>query len=146
MMPLVYDRTDSDVQQARVILASGRNAAERLKGCYDHVDRNRVGLAVNELAAWMRINGYRTNARGLTDWRQDSMVTRQRGEMLLESVAAVRRDFVTFLDTPRLPDSLFVMNHHNANALERVLADLQEMVSWIERNRDMYFSDITFYQ
>jgi len=145
MISLIYDRTEGDVREARVFRASGRNIAERLKGCYDHIDRNRVGQAVNELATWMRNNGYRTNAHGFIGWQKDSLVTRELGEEMLDSVAAVRRDLVVFPDTPQLPPTLFKMNHNDANALERILASMQTMTEWIEWSRNLYFSDITFH-
>ena len=146
MTALVFDRTQADVQEARALRASGLDLAARLKGCYDHIDRNRVGQAVNAVAAWLNANGYHSAAAGVTGWTQASLPDAKQNAAMLAAVTAVRDDFTVFAGTPALPVTLHGMDYADANALERVLHDLFVMAEWAERCRVVYFSDDTFYE
>ena len=143
---LIYDRTDADIQEARVLRRTGRNIKQRLKGCYDYIDRNRVGNAVNQIAAWMNDNGYRTSAQGVVNWTKRCLATRARSFKMLQAVDVLRRDFVTFCSSPSLPLTLDRMDFNDANDIERLLFDLQIMISWVEKNRVRHFGDLEYFE
>ncbi len=144
MEALVYDRTAADVAEAQACQASGVNAAQRLKGCYDHIDRNRVGGAINELSVALNAAGYSNSAWGKADWEQGTLVTQQLNALTLSSVAELRRVFAVLPDTPPAPVQL--RTYENANDIERILAALWTCYQWLMAANARYYSDLTYFQ
>lgn len=141
MIELIFDRTADDVRAAAALRATGRDSEVRLKGCYDHIDRNRVGAAVDEIANRLQPLGYKPSVQGIVDWTRNTLVTQLRNDAMLATVRAARDEFVVFTDTPPLPLTLDFMDYKDANTLERVLFDVLTLIGWAENQRAVYFGE-----
>lgn len=132
---LVTDRIEADAARveelAARIVAGTATSAERtafdtaLKGAYGSNDMNRVGRAVTALADALNGLGYGVSVSPKTDWAEDDIPTPEEFAAYLADAAAVRDALGATLTLPGSIDALTV---ECANAIERTLATVHELL------------------
>lgn len=63
------------------------------------------------------------------DWQTTDIIRLSQWRQYLANVQALRDAFYTLLDTPELPESDAKLTYEGANAIERVLADIDTLIS-----------------
>ena len=114
---VITDRTLADV------------TSKTVKGRYTNEDLNRVGVAVNELAALFNANGYPNTISGKTDWMPDDTPSVSQMEEYLNCVSSLRVILGTKSSTPAAPQSMQSLDHIKANDIEQILLDICGLVS-----------------
>lgn len=139
MLTLVTDRTAGDVARLREVLAkpvhtwtaedrSSFTAAN--KGAYNYIDMNRVENAVQTLANLLNANGYPVEILSVkTNWAESTIPTLTDLTRYLENVRRIRAAFYTLATTPQVPASMKGLTHDKANAIERVLSDVDVLLN-----------------
>ena len=138
-MQLITDRVQADVD--RVAQLTGRvsagtaTAAELaewqsdLKGAYNASDLNRVGAAVAYVAG--RLNGYgcAVTVNPKQDWTGSDIPTAGQMAAYLQDVAALRGAIAVMVSTPPTPDSASGLTWQEANDIEQILLDVDELLT-----------------
>lgn len=134
--PLVYDRTEADVEQLQALLRRGWDnltADEQAdwltaghKGAYNYTDLNRVGTAANYVAARLSEWGYPCRMQMRTDWREDELFYAEDLADYLAAAEKLRGMLAVFDYTPPTPDKL--NNVAEANAIEKIIADVWQLL------------------
>lgn len=146
---LITNRTQADVD--RVAQLTGRvsagtaTAAEiaewqsDLKGAYNASDLNRVGAAVAYVAGRLNGYGYAVTVNPKQDWQaadittQESMTadtpTQESMTAYLADVAALRGAIAVMASTPPTPDSANNLTWQEANNIEQILLDVDELLT-----------------
>lgn len=114
---VVTDRTLADVRD--------RTA----KGRYTHEDLNRVGTAVNEIAALFNANGYTNTVTGKTDWTADDTPDISDMAAYLQDITDLRAIVGSMPTTPATPASMVFLGYAKANDIEQILLDIYCIVS-----------------
>jgi len=112
----IADRTESDV------------IARSEKGTYNAIDLNRVGECVQILADVLNMYGYFVTVDVKTDWEMSDIPTETQMQTYLNNIDALINASYTLEQTPALPGSMFYFNWHKANAIEKILVDLKEVI------------------
>ena len=118
---LIYDRTDSDLQQAVYLCKQGQNmtAAERtaflagLRGAYGPGDWNRVEEAVDKLSDVLSLN-----LTTKTNWTAGDVWTQADSTRYYSNLQTVTGEFD---EDYRLPDSMSHLDISGANGIEAAL-------------------------
>lgn len=139
LLNLITDRTQADVDRVRYlsrrINAGTATAAEleeyggAMKGSYNAEDLNRVGAAVEYVANRLREYGYAVNVQPKTDWRAGEIPTAAELETYRGNVAALRSVLPVGKNTPETPTSLERLTYQKANDLERILLDIDRLIT-----------------
>lgn len=134
---LITDRTESDVNYAAQLAQKGwaaMTASEKaawmagLKGAYNAADLNRVGAAVNYVAAELSGIGITVSVNPKTDWTISDIPTIAQMQTYLDDIGAIR-DALAYPDgTPSVPDSMALLNHTKANHIEKILVEADQLV------------------
>ena len=114
---LVTDRTRSDVD------------AGNAKGTYKASDLNRVGAAMNYVAARLREQGYDPHINPKTDWKDGEWVTPADQAVYLGDLAELRKQFTLYEATPEVPPDLEKLNYIEANSIEQILVDIDALLT-----------------
>ena len=122
---LVTDRTQSDVK--------ARNA----KGTYKASDLNRVGAAMNYVAARLREQGYDPHISPKTDWMDGEWVTPADEAVYLGDLAELRKQFTMLASTPDVPPRILAtainsndgLTYTWANDIEQILMDIDALLT-----------------
>lgn len=142
--PLITDRTADDESYAEYVSRKSWDSMtdqERIeylcgfKGSYNASDLNRVGYAINYLAAWIRSAGHNIDAAGKTDWVYISDVGTPEEAEYLDQVGKMRNTLSIPFDTPEVPEDLDDFGFVEANDIEQILADL---AATLERMDSVY--------
>lgn len=141
-MNLVTDRTANDVLRWNELRAKGYAAmsdAERaewnlgMKGAYNATDLNRVGIAVQTLAARFVEYGYRVEVSPKTDWKIGDIPGNAQMQRYLDDISALKAVLELAADTPQLPNSMELLTWSRANDIEKILeiveATLNRMIT-----------------
>lgn len=121
---LIYDRTQSDVDYALSCRRGCIYSEQDLKGAYNISDRNRVGAAVNFLAACLWETGTRELLINIReDWNLYDIIKRADNGKVLSSLALLKI-FLPYDRTGEIPENLDGMTYIKANNLEKALLDL----------------------
>ena len=141
-MNLIYDRTAADVERALALAkkaeAGTLTDAEKtewlagMKGCYNAADMNRVEAAVKTLSAALTSAGYPVSVTPVLkgskaedrEWRESDTVRLSQWRQYLANVQALRDAYYTLAETGQLPDAEDRLDYIGANAIEKVLADI----------------------
>ena len=134
---LVTDRTQADVERVRELAAKGfaaMTAAERaewlagMKGAYNASDLNRVGTALNYLAARLSsICGKSIAWTAKTDWAVTDIITASQAAEYRRQIQDIR-DAITYpAGTPDAPQ-LGRLTYIGANDIERILTICEELI------------------
>lgn len=135
---LVTDRVAADVDRFAALAAkrwqdmTEDERAEFIKGrgIYTAVDMNRVGEAINYLVARLNANGGRIRLiEGKTDYSVGANITPAMAVEYLKTIEAAREMFYTYTSTPKVPDSLENFSYVSANDIERILKDVDELIT-----------------
>ena len=137
---LVTDRTQSDVQRVRSVAAKIINGtasaaeiaewnAANLTGAYNYTDLNRVTAAIEALKT--ALNGYGYAVPGLRPfrvWYEADIPTPELMAAHLANVSAIRSVLDMLPTTPAVPADMERMTTDKANAIERILADINTLI------------------
>lgn len=136
----ITDRTQYDVlrwQQLRDKGLANMTEAERaewqsgtMKGAYNVVDLNRVGLALNILRDRLAAVGYLHPAAFAlrTDWQTADTYTAADLSYYLAAVRAVRNAVTLFKTTPAAPADTGALDYKEANNIEKILLDVNRII------------------
>lgn len=130
-MNLIYDRTAEDVQAAR---KQRGKVTTPLKGCYNAADMNRVAAAVAEIAAELNSAGYKVEITPRT-FAESDIIRRAQWAQYLENVQTLRDAIAVRASTPELPAADAKLDYVGANNIEKILADLDELLGWMTYSR-----------
>ena len=138
-MQLITDRVQADVdrvaQLAGRVSAGTATAAEQtewasdLKGAYNASDLNRVGAAVAYVAGRLTGYGYAVSVSPRQDWQVADIPTQESMTAYLADVAALRGAIAVMNSTPTTPDSASGLTWREANDIERILLDVDELLT-----------------
>lgn len=126
-MNLIYDRTAEDVQAAR---KQRGKVLTPLKGCYNAADMNRVAAAVAEIAAELNSAGYAVTVNPRT-YAESDIIRRSDFAAYLTNVQTLRDAIAVRATTPELPAADAKLDYIGANNIEKILADLDELLGWM---------------
>lgn len=139
LLNLITDRTQADVDRVRYLsrrVSSGAATAAELeeyagamKGSYNAEDLNRVGSAVEYVANRLREYGYAVSAQPKIDWRAGEIPTAEQLETYRGNVAALRAVLPVGKNTPQTPNSMERLTFQAANDLERILLDIDRLIT-----------------
>ena len=114
---LVTARTQADV------------GAGNAKGTYKASDLNRVGAAMNYVAARLREQGYDPHISPKTDWMDGEWVTPADEAVYLGDLAELRKQFALYETTPEVPPDLEKLNYIEANSIEQILMEIDALLT-----------------
>lgn len=118
---LVTDRTLEDV------------TAWTSKGTYNTADLNRVGAAVEYIAAQLTAYGYIVPVEVRTDWAEADVPTASQMEAYRQSIATLRAAIAVMASTPETPERMARLNYVRANNIEQILMDLERLITNMTR-------------
>ena len=119
---LVNDRTEADVK------------ARNSKGTYNASDLNRVGAAMQYIAARLNDVGYDVRINPKTDWFSANWPTPQNMEQYLANLSELRRQFEQAKYTPSVPADMVGLTWQEANAIEQMLMDIDFLLTNINKS------------
>ena len=114
---LITDRTAEDVRLGTA------------KGSYGAEDLNRVGEAINYVAARLRSCGNLVQALPKTDWNRQDIPTEEQMGWYLSQVRSIRNALVLYQTAPLVPADMVDLTHTEANNIERILLDVDALIS-----------------
>lgn len=122
---LVTDRTAEDVD------------AGNDKGTYNASDLNRVGAAMNYVAARLREQGYDPHISPKTDWKDGEWVDPEAQAVYLGDLAELRKQFTMLASTPEVPPRILAtainsndgLTYTWANDIEQILMDIDALLT-----------------
>lgn len=144
MLNLVYDRTADDV--AEVLRLTQKAFAGTLtdeektvwlagmKGTYDTIDMNRVAAAVSTLSGLLNAAGYK-NEVSAQNFVEGEDSTDEKYTVYLSNVQTLRDAIAVRASTPELPAADAKLDYIGANNIEKILADLDELLGWMTYSR-----------
>lgn len=136
---LITNRTQADVDRVaalteRVSAGTATDAektewASDLKGAYNASDLNRVGAAVAYVAGRLNGYGYAVTVNPKQDWTVSDIPTAGQMDTYLRDVAALRGAIAVMASTPPTPDSASNLTWQEANDIEQILLDVDELLT-----------------
>lgn len=131
---LITDRKQADVD------------ARNDKGTYSAIDMNRVGAAMNYLAARLREQGYAPHISPKTNWIDDEWVSPTDADKYLADLEEIRSQFALYDGAPTIPPDMERFTWKEANDIERILQDIDALLTNIEAgwyySGDLYAGEI----
>lgn len=142
---LIYDRTAEDVSAAGNIRAkyqalrdwSGLTEAETAqleRGTLTNVTLNRVANAVSTLASALNAAGYTVETTSQS-FSETDRLKRSKYSVYLTNVQTLRDAIAVRATTPELPAADAKLDYVGANSIEKILADLDELLGWMTYSR-----------
>lgn len=140
---LITDRTQADVTAVLETIRQGTTSTASMKGAYNATDFNRVNAAVNYLAQQYESLGYIVkDANGVpfsnrrVNWTVYEIPTDSDIEDYLNWVQAIRDVVPSSIDTDIywLPDDMELANVEDANAIERSLLFVEDLIGRIPQS------------
>ena len=117
ILSLITDRTRADVEN------------KTNKGFYNASDLNRVGAAVQYVAERFAAQGYTVAVRPKTDWLASDIPTASELKTYRQNIATLRALLAVMPTTPEAPDSMAGLTYTEANSIERILLDLDTLLT-----------------
>ena len=156
MEHLITDRTSADVERWRTLHDKGwsaMNEAERaewlaeMKGRYTYTDLNRVESAVAVVSERIRELGYEHPRLTVkTNWTRSDCPTKDDMDRYFGNVAALRGAVAVLPGTPATPTTKGKLDYQMANDLEKILVNVDEVATKIQRAwcyaGDIYFGEV----
>lgn len=118
---LITDRTAADV-------SLGRD-----KGYYNAADLNRVGEAVAYIAERLTGYGYAVEVSPKADWSESDTPTASQMETYRGNIAILRAVIAVMASTPKTPETMRFLDYLKANDIERILQDLNTLITNMEQ-------------
>ena len=97
-------------------------------GHYDITDLNRVGEAMYYIAGRLRSCGWDIEVSPRTDWVWTDQATPAAAQRYLNNLRKIRKALVLFATTPEVPTGDRPFNAQEANDIEKILVDVEDMV------------------
>ena len=97
-------------------------------GYYDITDLNRVGKAMRYVAARLRACGWDVVVTPRTDWVWTERATPAAAKRYLNNLRKIRKALALFANTPDVPDGKRPFTAEEANDIEKILIDVEDMV------------------
>ena len=97
-------------------------------GYYDITDLNRVGQAMRYVAARLRACGWDVVVTPQTNWVWTDRATPAAAKRYLNNLRKIRKALVLFTNTPDVPDGKRPFTAEEANDIEKILIDVEDMV------------------
>lgn len=117
LLTLITDRTAEDV------------ANKTAKGFYNASDLNRVGAAVQYVAERFAAQGYTVSVSPKTDWLASDIPTASELETYRQNIATLRALIAVMKSTPETPETMRFLDYIKANDIERILLDLDTLLT-----------------
>ena len=124
---LIYNRTQADVDYALMLQSENIYTPEDLRGAYNASDRNRVGGAINYIAALMRLLGIQTKV----DWHEYSIASVQDNSDTINALNILKHYLPINADVPKENSvgnfpyaDLDKLTFQKANDIERILFEM----------------------
>ncbi len=117
LLTLITDRTAEDV------------ANKTAKGFYNASDLNRVGAAVQYVAERFAAQGYAVAVSPKTDWTEKDIPTASELETYRQNIATLRALIAVMKSTPETPETMRFLDYIKANGIERILLDLDTLLT-----------------
>lgn len=118
---LITDRTAADVRLGRD------------KGFYNATDLNRVCDAVAYIAERFTDYGYAVAVSPKADWSESDTPTASQMETYRLNIANLRAVIAIMASTPETPETMRALNYVKANNIERILLDLDTLITNMEQ-------------
>ena len=112
---LIYDRTQSDVEN------------KTAKGYYNISDLNRVEEWCNYLAELLTGYGYPVRIETKTNWTIADFPYVSEMERIRSNVSVIKQAY-SYVSTPAVPETLNKLDVEKANAIEKILANIDELI------------------
>lgn len=106
------------------------------KGYYGIDDLNRVGNAMYYIAERLRACGWDITVSPRTDWVLTDRATPAAAKRYLTNLRRIRTALALFASTPEVPSGAAPFNAQEANDIEKILIDVEDMVG---RTMTAYF-------
>lgn len=153
-LSLITDRSEADVEYFRKLsdkvknnIANAEEIAQYLKGTkgtYTADDLNRVGAAVELVAAALTDAGYTFIPTLKTNWSSYDLFVADDMANYLANIDGLRKTLAVLLNTPETPGA--VLNYTQANDLERIIEDVyrayQNMIAFYFCLDDLYMGEV----
>lgn len=152
---LITDRTAQDVDRVKVLAAKAwqdMTAEERnewlspLKGSYNYTDLNRVEEAVAYVAGRLSEFGYLPYQPNTRSWCAEDIPTASDIARYFGNVAMLRRTIAVWASTPVAPNNADDFGANEANALEQILVDVDQILTHISQawfySGDLYSAEV----
>jgi hypothetical protein len=143
MEHLITDRTAADVDAIRILtdsIKAGTATAEQVreyldvthKGAYTYRDLNRVEAAVMYVAERLQEAGYLQDLPTTATWAVGDKPNADDFKRYLGNVAMIRNALPIWESTPYAPTSMSGFDFTKANALEKILVDVELILEYIK--------------
>ena len=137
---LIVDRTILDYSRwlnlrnkgyANMTEAERTEFAGDMKGAYNASDLNRVGGALNYLRDRLTDAGYLGGDEftAKTSWTRSQIPTAEQFSYYLRAVETIRAAMSRKATTPSTPADTGSLDFEGANAIERILLDIEELIN-----------------
>lgn len=102
-----------------------------MKGAYNASDLNRVGGALNYLRDRLTAAGYLggNEFTAVTSWTLSQIPTAEQFTYYLKAVETIRAAMSQKATTPETPEDVGSLDFEGANAIERILLDIEELIN-----------------
>jgi len=100
---------------------------------YNASDLNRVGDAVRYLAKRFTDYGYVVEISPKTDWSESDTPTASQMETYRLNIANLRAVIAIMASTPKTPETMRFLDYLKANDIERILQDLNTLITNMEQ-------------
>jgi hypothetical protein len=139
---MIIDRSPGDTQRWKELQAKGfaaMSAEERtewltpMKGSYNYTDMNRVETAVQYVAERLRAAGFVIDPIVKTTWKVSEIPSRTDMVRYYNNVAELREIIPVYPTTPEAPTVEQKLSYQEANALEQILVDVDELLTKIQQ-------------
>lgn len=117
MDALIYDRTQADLV----------NKTE--KGYHNYTDINRIEEWCGYLAELLTSYGYVVHITTKTDWKMTDYRKASEIERIRSNIAAIENAYAIMKNTPQLPNTLNPIDIERANAIEKILFDINLLIT-----------------
>ena len=152
---LITDRRTLDVERVKALQAKAwQDMTEEekvewlspLKGSYNYTDLNRVEEAVAYVAGRLKEYGYLPSLPDTRTWSVEDIPSAGDFARYLGNVAALRRAIVVWKSTPEAPNSVNSFAIEEANALEQILVDVNQLLNNMSKawfySGDLYLAEV----
>lgn len=116
MEELIYDRTLTDVLE------------QTNKGYHNYTDLNRIEEWCEYIANLLTSYGYAVRITVKKDWTILDDRTELHTTRILNNVKAIRDVFTSMSTTPATPTSINPIDYIKANDIEKILADINQLI------------------
>lgn len=117
MEALIFDRTQADLV----------NKTE--KGYHNYTDVNRIEKWCGYIANLLTSYGYPVHIATKTNWAMIDERKASEMERIRDNVSKIKQAYCTYSLTPAVPTTLSRIDIEKANAIEKVLFDIDELMN-----------------